>query len=84
MREKLDPYRTWIDDMANLTDPFSLHDWNFGKDYDKDTFKLEFGNYANFDKVEYGGRHTEGESTESDDANEETKNRDDIVTVGFY
>ena len=84
LREKLDPYRTWIDDMANLTDSFSLHDWYFEKDYDKDSFKAEFGNYANFDTVQYGGRHTEGEHEANDDVNEETKSRDDIVTVGFY
>src|SRR3990167_8662296 len=84
MREKLDPYRTWIDDMANLTDEFSLHDWYFEKDYSKDSFKTEFEQYANFDTVEYGGRYTEAEHEANDDVNEETKNRDDIVTVGFY
>ena len=84
MREKLDPYRTWIDDMTNLTDPFSMHDWYFEKDYSKDAFKTEFGDYANFDVVQYGGKHNEGETSETDDANEETKSRDDIVTAGFY
>src|SRR3990167_4582363 len=84
MREKLDPYRTWIDDMANLTDEFYLHDWYFEKDYDKDSFKTEFEQYVNFDKVQYGGRYTEAEHEANDDVNEETKNRDDIVTVGFY
>src|SRR3990167_5669168 len=84
MREKLDPYRTWIDDMANLTDEFSLHDWYFEKDYSKDSFKTEFKQYVNVDTVEYGGRYTEAEHEANDDVNEETKNRDDIVTVGFY
>src|SRR3990167_8592479 len=40
-REALDPHRTWIDDMANMYDPWSLDDWYFEKDYSKDSFDLE-------------------------------------------
>lgn len=79
-REVLDPYRTWIDDMTNLTDPWSMDDWYYEKDYSKDTFLREFANYANIDKVKFSSRVSE----DDDDINNETKQRDDIITVGFY
>lgn len=80
-REKLDPYRTWIDDMTNLTDPFSMDDWYFEKDFSWDNFKREFGVYDNFKYVE---RNTRDEKSEENLENEETKKREDVITVGFY
>lgn len=74
-REKLDPYRTWLDDMANLTDPFSIDDWYYEKDFSKDTFDNEFKNYNNVKYVKFGQKA---------DENKKTDGRDDIVTVGFY
>lgn len=82
-REALDPHRTWIDDMANLTDPWSLNDWYFEKDYDKDTFDREFSNYSNYGKISAGAPYREGE-TDKVELNEETKTRDDVITLGFY
>lgn len=79
-REALDPWRTWIDDMANLYDPWSLNDWYFEKDFDKDTFDLELGQYANADKVKFGQKASDS----NDEPNEETKQRNDIITIGFY
>lgn len=81
-REALDPWRTWIDDMANMTDPWSLDDWYFEKDYSKDAFELEFGQYENSDKITFGA-FTKS-SPDEPDVNEETKKRDDIITLGFY
>lgn len=81
-REALDPWRTWIDDMANLYDPFSLDDWYFEKDFSQDTFELEFGMYANADKVTFGGK-TQGES-DTVEVNGETTSRSDTITLGFY
>jgi len=81
IREKLDPYRTWIDDMTNLTDPYSCRDWYFEKDYGRDLFETEFGQYANSNKVTFGTAIDTGDdSVTSKSANK----RDDIVTVGFY
>lgn len=83
-REKLDPYRTWIDDKTNLTDPWSKDDWYFEKDYSMDDFMREFGMYENADKVTFG-QITPGNDTITDEiANEETKQRNDMITVGFY
>ena len=81
-REALDPYRTWIDDMADLYDPYSLDDWYFEKDFSKDRFEQEFGVYDNADKVKFTGK-TQGETDEVE-GNEETKHRDDVITLGFY
>jgi len=76
-REKLDLHRTWIDDKANLTDPFSINDWYYEKDYSLDDFKEEFGMYKNSKTVKGGTIETEG-------INSATKTRKDMVTVGFY
>ncbi len=81
-REKLDPYRTWIDDKANMTDPYSLDDWYFEMDFSKDDFEREFGQYANASLITFG--QVEVETKEEEPANDETKKRTDMVTVGFY
>lgn len=83
-REKLDPWRTWIDDMTNLTDPWSCDDWYFEKDYSYDSFEREFGIYANFDKVSMGSPELETDQQQDQDKSQTTEQRDDIVTVGFY
>lgn len=81
-REVLDPFRTWIDDKASLADPFSLDDWYFEKDYSKDDYEREFGMYANAEKVKFG--QLTSEKKDEEPANEETKKRSDMITVGFY
>jgi hypothetical protein len=78
-REKLDPYRTWIDDMTNLTDPYSMDDWYFEKDYTRDTFMREFDDYDNSDKVQFNTKQVESEGGEV-----ALNQRDDVITVGFY
>jgi hypothetical protein len=75
-RERLDPFKTWIDDMANLNDPFSTNDWYYEKDYSWDLFLTEFGDYANIKYVKEGGKVKEDE--------EESIEREDVITVGFY
>ncbi len=82
-REALDPWRTWMDDMANLYDPDSLDDWYFEKDFSQDKFDLEFSQYTNSNKVKFGQKQI-GNSKEETDGNGETKYRDDVITLGFY
>lgn len=82
-REALDPHRTWIDDMANMTDPWSLNDWYFEKDIPKDLFDSEYAAYSNHKAVSAGAPYRENETDEID-VNDETKYRDDVVTIGFY
>lgn len=82
-REKLDLYRTWIDDKANLTDPFSVNDWYYEKDYSQEDFDEEFGMYKNSKMVKAGTLQTEGNSGDAT-VNAATKTRKDMITVGFY
>jgi hypothetical protein len=82
-REKLDLYRTWIDDKANLTDPFSINDWYYEKDYSLEDFQEEFGMYANSQSIKAGTLVQEGNSGVTG-VNSATKTRDDMITVGFY
>jgi len=83
-REKLDPYRTWIDDMTNLTDPFSTDDWYYEKDYSKDTFDREFGDYSNSDLIKSSSPELSKNDDINTNPNEETNKRTDLITVGFY
>ena len=78
-REKLDLYRTWLDDKANLTDPFSINDWYYEKDYSLDDFKEEFGMYKVAETVNGSSL-----SLDTTGLNSATKSRSDMVTVGFY
>jgi len=80
-RETLDPFRTWIDDMANLSDPWSVDDWYYEKDYSKDTFNREFGKYANADKIKFINKTVD---TENEAEDIEVNKRQDITTIGFY
>jgi len=85
-REKLDPYRTWIDDKANLSDKFSINDWYYEKDFSKDDFEREFIGYKNVKAVSFGPvQKTNGdESDEDGGGGEENMIEQDMVTVGFY
>lgn len=77
-REKLDLYRTWIDDKANLMDRFSVNDWYYEKDYSIEDFIEEFGMYKNSQTVK-GNK-----LSSTTGLNSATKTRDDMITVGFY
>lgn len=54
-RENLDPWNTWMDDMARPNNPFSIRDWCWRKVYTMDMAKEEFGNYPNWKYVKPGG-----------------------------
>lgn len=79
-RENLDPWKTWIDEMTVPNDPFSTNDWYFEKDYSYDSAMLEFGHYKNWRYVPRSAKQTEEVGGEEQD----TKDRRDTVTVGFY
>lgn len=76
-REALDPWKTWIDEMTVPNDPYSTNDWYFEKDYSYDGAMLEFGHLKNWKYVPRSAKQTEGEE-------QDTKDRKDRVTVGFY
>lgn len=86
-REPLDPFRTWIDEMTRPYEPYSMNESYYEKDYSYDEFKIEFGDYANFDSVPRNSlmsRLDETKKTNRAKTNEDIKMRQDVVTVGFF
>ena len=55
MRENLDPWNVWIDDMAKPNDQFSTRDWCWRKIYAFDSATEVFGKYKNWKYVTPGG-----------------------------
>lgn len=86
-REPLDVYRTWIDEMTRPYDRYSMNESYHEKDYSYDNFKIEFGEYENFDCVPRNSlmvREDTTKKTNRASTNEEYKTRQDVVTVGFF
>ncbi len=83
-RERLSPFRTWIDEQTKPYDDYSTNDWYFEKDYSYDSAKAEFGDYANFDDLitPHGDLLKTYEEEDPDD--NEKKERKDLITIGFY
>ncbi len=59
MRENLDPWNVWIDDMAKPNNPLSIRDWTWRKIYDRNSFDEEFDKYLLHKYVKEGGITTE-------------------------
>lgn len=88
-REKLDLYRTWIDDKANLSDRFSVNDWYYEKDFAEDDFKREFGHLKHSKAVKFAplpktGERGDSSDTRTDKGSQSNLIRQNMVTVGFY
>ena len=93
-REPLNPFRTWIDEMAKPYDPYTRNEVYFEVDYSYDAFMVEFGHYPNATFVPEDS-FMDPNAAESSDTNRQTvarsqsvtnasKVRKDIVTVGFF
>lgn len=87
-KEVLNPFRTWLDENSKPYDEYSTNDWYFEKDFSYDEAKVEFGDYANFDKLikpnadlKVSYNEIESGTTDKDD---QKKTRKDMVTIGFY
>ena len=59
MRDNLDPWNAWIDDMSKPSNQFSTRDWCWRKVYAFDQATEEFGKYKNWKYVKPGGVTTE-------------------------
>ena len=55
MRENLDPWNCWLDDMTRPSNVRSTRDWCWRKVYSMDAAEEEFGNYTNWKYVQSGG-----------------------------
>lgn len=80
MRENLDPWNTWIDDMAKPNNPFSIRDWTWRKIYDRDSFDEEFSKYSLHKYVKEGGVTSEKISGKIQKQYKEKK----LIEVKFY
>lgn len=86
-REALDPFRTWIDEQSKPYDDYSTNDWYYEKDYSYDGAMVEFGKYANFKKfIPYARDLRQSYVDDDSDSgkDDENKERQDIITIGFY
>ncbi len=86
-KQRLSPYRTWIDENTKPYDVYSKNDEYFELDFSYDEAKTEFGYNNNFkyvkpdSKVEYEYEVTNSETA---DNVKNLSERTDIVTIGFY
>lgn len=77
-RERLNPWKVWVDEMAKPNNNISLNDWYYECDYDYDQAELEFGAYSNWKYVKQNSQCKE------DKESDHKETRGNIVTVGFY
>jgi hypothetical protein len=59
MRDNLDPWNVWMDDMARPNSEFSIRDWAWRKVYGFDAAEEEFGKYPMWKYVQPGGTTTD-------------------------
>lgn len=85
-RERLSPYKTWIDEQTKPYDVYSMNDCYYEKDFSYDAAKLEFGDYKAWDSVKPDSRVTQDEEQKPATTDNERilSERKDIVTIGFY
>jgi len=82
MRENLDPWNCWIDDMAKPNDKFSARDWAWRKVYSMDVAEEEFGKWPNWKYVKPGGVTTD--KLEQSQKTSKYYSSKDLVEVIFY
>ena len=85
-RQRLSPYRTWIDEQTKPYDTYSTNDCYYEMDYSYDKAKVEFGQYSNFSLVKPDSKVTyeEEQKPATPEKESDLMSRTDIVTIGFY
>ncbi len=86
-RQRLDPFRTWIDEMATPYDQYSMNECYYELDFSYDAAEIEFGKYPNWKYVKHDSvviRNDQERKSNRKKANEDARTRKDIVTVGFF
>lgn len=85
-KENMNPYRTWIDEQTKPYDDYSMNECYFEKDYSYDQAVVEFGRYG-FEKLVKLPRNLKVSYTDDQSEaaqNDEKKERQDLVTIGFF
>lgn len=91
-RQPTDPFRTWIDELSMPYDPLSTNESYFELDYSYDQFMTEFGIYPESKTVPRNSQMTRPQEesktriggTIRAETKSDPKDRQDIVTVGFF
>lgn len=89
-KQRLSPYRTWIDENTKPYDVYSMNDCYYEIDFSYDDAKTEFGYYKNFQYVKPDSRVSDGvdegktATPATPEQGKELSERTDIVTIGFY
>lgn len=86
-RARLDPYRTWIDEMAKPYEPYTTNEAYYEFDMSYDGFMTELGKYPNSEYVKKDSVYVREEAPKKSnrtEENKESKRRKDIVTVGIF
>lgn len=86
-KQRLNPFRTWVDEQTKPYDDYTMNECYFELDFSYDAAKVEFGDYANFDKyvkpnvdLRHRTEQEQGLAVQDD----EKKERSDIITIGFF
>lgn len=85
-RQRLSPYKTWIDEQTKPYDMYSMNDCYYELDFSYDTATLEFGNYSAWKYVKPDSKISQDDEQKPAAAENEQNitERTDIVTIGFY
>lgn len=86
-RQRLDPFRTWIDEMATPYDQYSMNECYFEIDVAYDAGAVEYGKYPNWKYVKRDSvviRNDQQRKSNRKKENEDARTRKDIVTLGFF
>lgn len=83
-KQRLDPFRTWIDEMSKPYDLYSRNECYYELDYSYDSAKVEFGKYKDFAAIGTSAKQTDIESLSDEQKALQDKERKDIITIGFY
>jgi len=78
-KQNMNPYKVWIDETTKPYDRESMKECYYEIDFTKDEFDNEFSSYKNYEFVGNSALYHPDEETK-----EENKDRQDIITLGFY
>lgn len=86
-RQHLNVYTTWIDELAEPYDPYSVNECYYEMDFSYDAATVEFEKYPNWKYVRRDSQVLRDEVTRKNnrqDPNQKLRRRKDVVTIGFF
>lgn len=83
-KQRLDPYRTWIDEMTKPYNVYSMNDCYYELDYSFNAAAVEFDKYSHFKAIGESAKNEDTENLTEEQKTQREKERKDIITFGFY